>query len=223
MTRMITFASALTLALASGCPSDDDDDEAADDAADDGTEDADDDDADDDAASTDDDAGTTDDGAADSSTGLDLDALYDCEDPMITEARPLVGPGYDPAMGGLVDPQETYIVSATQILVRPEKQQEFFEVASAVSAELDQTDGMVAYALAIEPTCGFSRTISVYRSQEAMIGFVASEAHSIAIQQSGELGITGKVTHWEMSADEFPPTWETAREHLAEIAPFDGY
>jgi hypothetical protein len=211
MTRSITFASCLALALASGCPSDDDD--AADDAADD----------DDDGASTDDGVGTTDDGAAESSTGVDLDALYDCVDPMITEARPLVGPGYDPAMGGLVDPQETYIVSATQILVRPEKQQDFFEVAGQVSAELDETEGMVAYALAIEPTCGFSRTISVYRSQESMIGFVASEAHSIAIQRSDELGITGKVTHWEMSADEFPPTWDDAREHLAEISPFGGY
>jgi quinol monooxygenase YgiN len=221
MTRTITFASCLALALASGCPSDDDDD-AADDAADDDETD-DDDDAADDAASSDDGVATSDDGAAESSTGLDLDALYDCVDPMITEARPLVGPGYDPAMGGLVDPQETYIVSATQILVRPEKQQEFFEVASQVSAELDQSEGMVAYALAIEPTCGFSRTISVYRSQESMIGFVASEAHSMAMQRSNELGITGKVTHWEMSADEFPPTWETAREHLAEIDPFDGY
>ncbi len=211
--KRITTLACLALALASGCANDDGD--AVDDAADD------DDTAGDDAA--DDDATTTDDGADESSTGLDLDALYDCVDPMITEARPLVGPGYDPAMGGLVDPQETYIVSATQILVRPEKQQEFFEVASAVAAELDQSEGMVAYSLAIEPTCGFSRTISVYRSQEAMIGFVASEAHSMAMERSNELGITGKVTHWEMSADEFPPTWDHAREHLAEIAPFDGY
>lgn len=216
MTRTITFASVLALAIASGCASDDDDDDAADDAADDGDDTSGDDAADDDAATTE--------GAGDeSSTGIDLDMLYDCEDANLTEARPLVGPGYDPAMGGLVDPQETYIVSATQILVRPEKQQQFFEVASAVSAELDQSEGMVAYALAIEPTCGFSRTISVYRSEEAMIAFVASEAHSMAIEQSAELGITGKVTHWEMPADEFPPTWDSVREKLAETEPFSGY
>jgi len=127
-------------------------------------------------------------------------------------------------MGGLLEPlQGEYIVSATTILVRPEEQEDFFAVVGEVTAELDQTDGMVAYSLAIEPTCGFSRTLSIYRSEEAMVAFATSQAHAMAIARSTELGITGKVTHWTLSAEEFPPTWEMANEKLAEISPFGGY
>jgi len=229
MTRT-TLASLLTLTLTAlgGCTDDDDDDPAgdgessADDAADDDAAD-DDDSADDDAAETSgDDGGTSDDAAGDdSSTGADIEALYECEDPMILEARPLVGPGYDPAMGGLVDPQETYIVSSTMIYVRPEKAEDFFAEVGRVTAELDQTEGMVAYSLALDSECGFSRTLSVYRSQEAMTAFAGSAPHAMAVVRSNELGVTGKVTHWELPADQFPPTWDMAREKLAEIDPFD--
>jgi quinol monooxygenase YgiN len=235
MTR-ITLASLLTLALAGtgGCADDDDDDDAAgdgteDDAADDAVDDAVDDAADDEAAddaaeTTDDGAGTTDDGAGDeSSTGVDIDALYDCVDPMPIEARPLVGPGYDPEMGGLIDPQETYIVSSTMIYVRPEKQADFFEEVGKVTAELDQSEGMVAYSLALDTECGFSRTLSIYRSQEEMTAFAGSAPHAHAVVRANELGVTGKVTHWELSGAEFPPTWDMAKEKLAEIDPFGNY
>ena len=163
-------------------------------------------------------------GAAGSSsgTGLDVDALYDCVEPNLQEVRPLVGPGYDPG-NGLLDPvQDTYIVSATMIMVRPGKENDFFAVATDVTQSLDAAEGMVAYGLAAEPTCGFQRTLSVYRSTEAMMSFVTSGAHATAIGRANELGITGKVTFWEMPAGDFPPTWTDAATQLAPITPFVG-
>lgn len=209
-----TFA----LAIAGGCEKDDDDDDAAGDGEDSsGAAD----DAADDAAATD--GGSTESGD-ESSTGIDLDQYYDCVETMIVEARPLVGPGYDAEMGGLLEPmQDEYIVSATTLLVRPEEQEDFFAVVAEVTAQLDQTEGMVAYSLALEPTCGFSRTLSIYRSEEAMMSFSTSQAHAMAIARSSELGITGKVTHWTLPASEFPPTWEMANEKLAAEPPFGGY
>src|SRR5262245_12190265 len=124
---MRTRLSLLLLAIASGCATEDD---AADDAADDDADTAsagDTTNAGDDAnpESSDgsaEDSGVTaadsgDDGADESSSGgIDVDALYDCVDPMIITARPFAGPGYDPEMG-LIEPQDTYVISSTQIYV----------------------------------------------------------------------------------------------------------
>jgi hypothetical protein len=160
-------------------------------------------------------------GGDDSSTGVDVDALWECEDEMVADVRVLVGPGYDAAMGGLLEPlQGTYTVSTTKAWVTMEQQAAFLEMSDLVTAELEATPGMVAYGLGIEPSCGFFRTLSIYRSQEDMFGFVFSDAHSEAISRAGELTTTGKTTSWELSADEFPPTWAMADEKLTNVPAF---
>lgn len=177
----------------------------------------------DDAAPTDESTSAEDSAATGESsyTGADIDALWDCVDPMIVEARPLAGPGYDAEMGGLVEPlEDEYIVATTKIIVHEEKQAEFLEVSGTVAEQLEATRGMVAYGLAFEPTCTFFRTLSVYRTQEDMMGFVYSDAHVEAIGRYGEFAVTAKTTAWVLPAEEFPPTWAMADEHLAEIEPF---
>lgn len=197
--------------LGLGCPHDDDEDDAADTSS-----------AEDTSTGVADETTSSDvTTAADtSSTGVDIDALYDCVEPAIQEAKPLSGPGYDPATG-LVEPEQAeYIVSATMILVKPEEQEDFFAVVGQVTAQLDASDGMIGYALAVEPTCGFARTISVWRDAEAMIAFAGSDAHAMAMARTTELAVTGKITHWTLAADAFPPTWTTASEQLAQTDPF---
>jgi hypothetical protein len=157
--------------------------------------------------------------ADESSTGPDADALWDCVEPMVAEVRPLAGPGYDPAMG-LVEPvQDTYVVATTKVWVPQEAQEEFLQLSGTVTQELDATPGMVAYALGVESTCGFFRTLSVYRSEAEMVSFVVSDAHALAMSRYGDLVVTGKTSSWQLAADAFPPTWAMADERLAAEPP----
>lgn len=152
-------------------------------------------------------------------TGVDLDALYACQDPGLFEARPLSGPGYDPSTG-LIDPQAEYLVSSTQILPIPEQQQRFLDLVADVGVQLENQPGFVAYGLAIEPTCGFARTISVWRDETSMLAFVGSGAHATAMAATAEVGVTGRVTSFTVAAADLPISWETAIERIAEVAPF---
>lgn len=159
--------------------------------------------------------------AGDSTTGS-IDALFDCDDAMLTPIGPLVGPGYDEAMGGLLEPvAATYVISTTMALPYDDKVQDFLDMSGQVEAATAEA-GVVAVQLAFEPQCGFFRTLTVWRSPGEMAAFVASPVHAMAIQRSSELVLAGKVTHWELAADEFPPTWDMAKAELVAVSPFGG-
>ncbi|MFO0632702.1 MAG: antibiotic biosynthesis monooxygenase [Nannocystaceae bacterium] len=171
--------------------------------------------------------GASESGASDGSSGAssgadattaDLDALYDCVDPGLVEARPLSGPGFDPATG-LVDAQDSYVVSTTQILPIPEHNDRFLALVAAVGDQLESQPGLVAYALAVEPTCGFARTMSVWRDETSMLAFVGSGAHADAMTQTFEVGVTGRVTHFVATAEQMPISWELAIASIAEVEP----
>lgn len=175
-------------------------------------------------------AGAADDGtsAADSSGsgGPDIAALYDCEEPELMIAQPLAGPGIDPETGALLDPiAGEYIVHTTQILPKSDadSQQAFFGLVGAISAQLMQTPGLVGFSLAVEPNCAFARTLGVWESEEAMYAFVSSGAHLDAMGQTFDVGVTGRVTHWTATAEELPPSWESAVARLSEVDPLGGY
>ena len=144
--------------------------------------------------------------------------LYSCDDAAFSEARPLSGPGYDPMTGFTGTPKATYVVSATQIYVRPEEQNEFFSQVGKVVGQLAETPGLVAYALGSDATCGDSRTIAVWESEDALYEFVGSGAHVAAMQLAPDLSFTGRTTHWDATSEEIGAlTWDKAHEKLAEI------
>lgn len=205
---------------------DDSDDGAADDgAADDGT-------ADEGGATTqqstdgdgggadDDGSGSAMDDAADSTgaedPGPDLDAIYACEGEFVV-GQPLSGPGIDPATGAFVGDAETYVVSTTQLVVRPDDVAVFGEMVGGIAAQLMMTPGLVAISFAGENECGFQRTLSVWEDVGAMYAFTASGAHAEVMPRSGEVADTGKVTHWDQAAADGPPTWELALEKIDEV------
>lgn len=157
-------------------------------------------------------------------TGTEAEASpYDCVDPEFTEFRPLVGPGYNPEDGLVGELQSSYVVHTTQVLVPPEHIEEFIALIQVVGAELEQTEGLIAYALAGETTCGFQRTLGIWRDTESMYNFVFSKAHADAMAKTLDVSITGKVTHWDATPDELPATWEQAMAKLAEVAPSGVY
>lgn len=161
-------------------------------------------------------------GGGDESTGggIDVDALYDCEEPSFQVIQPLSGPGIDPMTGSLVPPmQESYVLHTTQILVRPEKLEDFLALNMPIFEQLGQTEGLVGFALGMEPNCGFSRTMGIWESEQAMLAFVTSGAHLQAMARTTEVSVTGRTTSWTATADEMPLTWEMALAALDGVEP----
>lgn len=147
---------------------------------------------------------------------------YDCVEPELQVGVPLAGPGYDPETG-LIDPQDEYVAHTTQLLVAPEGMAMFEEDIERILAQLMVTPGLVAVSFASEPTCGFVRTLGIWRSQEAMVAFVTSGAHADAMSNGMSYTITGRTTHWTVSSEEVPVPWEVAVERISDVPPLAGY
>lgn len=147
-------------------------------------------------------------------------ALYDCPEDTFEQNRPLVGPGIAPGQGLLGERQASYVVHTTQIYARPEKAQAFMEVVGSVIAQLEETPGLVGYALGTDPACGVARTLGVWASEEAMYRFATSGAHLEAMGQFTDLALTGRVTHWNATPEEVEAlTFDVARQRIATVDP----
>jgi quinol monooxygenase YgiN len=129
--------------------------------------------------------------------------LFDCKSEGFEVSRPLAGPGFDPEQGGLTgELQQSYLVHTTQIFVRPEKVDRFYELAGPVLAQLAETPGLIGYSLAGDKKCGDERTFGVWANEEAMYKFVTTGAHAEAIPHALDVGYTGRVVHWTATAAE---------------------
>lgn len=147
--------------------------------------------------------------------------LFDCEETDFEDDFPLGGPGFDPETGIIGEPQETYLVATTQIYRKPEKAGEFMAAAGPVLSTLNESEGMVAFGIGSSAACGCARTLSVWKSEEAMLSFVASDAHAAAMLQVNDLAYTGRTTHWEVTAEELMELdWDVARAKVEDIEGF---
>ncbi len=151
-------------------------------------------------------------------------ALYDCEE-VDFAGGPLQGPGFDATMGGFIDePEASYVVATTQIYVADAQIEGFLAAFGPVNAELASTEGLVAHAVGTDSTCGVNRTMSVWTSEQAMFAFVGSGAHALAMSQTNEVSLTGRVTHFTATAAEVEALdWEVVRAKLAAVEPSPVY
>ena len=228
----------IAMLAAAGCPAEDDPMPAEDDAADsegsdgadgpdgsdgaDGADGADTDDGATDDGATDD--GATDDGSVDETGGaIDPEELLMCDEELQV-GIPLFGPGIDPETGDVLGDAESYIVSTTQIILRPEAeaQMQFDELVDGVVGQIMMTPGLVGMSFAGEPGCGSARTLTIWEDTAAMYGFTASGAHAEAMTHTYEVGLTGRVVYWEHAAADGPPTWEQALAELSDVGPIPG-
>lgn len=156
------------------------------------------------------------------SSGAGLPAAYACEEKAFVEARPLSGPGYDPAQGGFVGtPKPSYVFSTTQIFVGSDQSQAFLADVGAIVTQLGSTPGLVAVGFGQDAQCGDYRTVSVWESEEDMMAFVNSGAHAKAIVDAPTVSQTGRVTFWTGTADDVKSfTWDVARQRIADVSPF---
>lgn len=147
---------------------------------------------------------------------IDRAALLACESESFEVARALVGPGLD-EQGFVGEPLDSYVIHTTQIVPRPEKQQEFFDQTGAVVTELVEMDGLVAFSLALDNECGDARTLGVWASEEAMYAFVGTKAHVEAMSRTPELSLAGRVAHWSATPEEvLTLDWDAVKARLAE-------
>ena len=151
----------------------------------------------------------------------DFTHLFDCQSEGFDVARPLSGSGFDPAQGGLTGtPRASYIVHTTQIFVRPEQQERFFELIGPVVLQLAETPGLIGYSLASDPKCGDSRTMGVWESEDAIYAFVGSGAHAEAMPHAVDISFTGRTTHWSATAEEVNALdWPAVDAKLRELDP----
>lgn len=149
-----------------------------------------------------------------SPTAASMPSPFDCVDPEFTVVRPLFGRGFNPKKGLLGDPQEHYTVHTTQFMVTPDQVDEFRAFVEVVKPQLEATEGLLAYASAMEPNCGFDRTLAIWTDTESMYKFVFAHPHVEAMAEAASFSTTGKVAHWSVTPDELPVTWEQAMKKL---------
>ena len=152
-----------------------------------------------------------------SSTGTGAPA---CVEDDLAQLGPFGGPGYDATQGGIVGtPLATYVVATTVLSRRPEAASKFLMLATGAIGSANQTDGFVGFVVATSKKCGTARTITVWKSEEAMMTFVTAPAHAACMAASSEVSSTGAFTKWNATPAELPPTFETARAKLVGVTP----
>jgi|JI10StandDraft_1071094.scaffolds.fasta_scaffold92668_4 hypothetical protein len=103
--------------------------------------------------------------------------------------------------------------TALYLLPGPTSRQRFAELIGPIFGAMNANEGLLAQATTYDDVCGVARTFTLWRDRAAMYEFVASDAHVAAVELMAELGHPGSVvTHWEVPAEAFPPSWDDALE-----------
>lgn len=131
------------------------------------------------------------------------------------------GPGADPETGALLAADGRFVVSSTYLALQDDALPRFGELMAPILGELEASPDLVAVRLGVSSSCGTARTLSVWRSVEGMMTFVASDAHAAAVDAVGEVSRGGSVvTHWETTELATVDWDEAARRVAADEGPF---
>lgn len=136
-------------------------------------------------------------------------------------AQPLTGPGL--TMGGelTTDAPGPFTVSTTMLILKEgdaDAQGLFDEHMEVMNEALKTAPGLVALSLSQTIGGSTSRTLSIWESEEAVLNWVTSEAHSEAmVAFADHADPTSAVTSWQLTRKELEaaaPTWDDAKAHL---------
>ncbi len=157
-----------------------------------------------------------------SSAPADDPTVLRCADDDLTDSIAFSGPGWDgTTKRPIKEPRPTYTIATTVFAYhRDEKRKAEFEATLSRFVEAAKlSPGLVGYQIARSAKCGYARTISVWETEDAMMGFVLSGAHSDAMTKVRDVGIDGRTIHWEGPAKELPLSWPAARAKLVPTLP----
>ncbi len=154
-------------------------------------------------------------------TEVDVDALYACDESDFTVTVPFTGPNVDPNDGSFVElTADRYVIHTTHLIYKPESLDEVLELSFDIFADIALRPGFLGMSTAGSERCTNVRTVGVWASEEAMYGFVAGEAHMVAMSRTTAISRTGKVTHFEATPEEVSALdWDVARAKIAGVEP----
>ena len=134
-------------------------------------------------------------------------------------SREFEGPGW--SEGELtLDYDGPFLVAATHARPAAGQSDAFHDHVDAIQETLDGMDvdsGLVGYSLRGEIGGNDNWTLTVWTSEEAMMGFVVSPVHAAAMANADVLLEKGTFTHWEEpDATALPPEWDRVLDSLDE-------
>jgi heme-degrading monooxygenase HmoA len=132
---------------------------------------------------------------------------------------PFEGPGYVLGEGLVGEPRDSYIAATTDLILGddPGAQAAFDTHVAAMKEAIIDQPGFVGMSLGTVIFGNSQRTLTVWESEEAMLAWVVSDTHIAAMEAFAADGMAdpaSKVAQWTLTADEMPPTWAQAREHI---------
>jgi hypothetical protein len=140
-----------------------------------------------------------------------LDALAECTPTDIQVLLPWTGPAFDPATGQLIEPLPDGHVEAVVNGWRrytDEAQALRVQHGTAVANDVFARDGLLGFQSVESAECDISISHTLWRDQEAMMGFVFGPAHAAAMAAADEMHHEAKGAYWTSQARDIAPTWQ---------------
>jgi hypothetical protein len=164
-------------------------------------------------------------GAAESSEGassgvaVDVDMLAACDESDL-DAVPFSGPAFDPETGALIEPLPAGHIVATTVgwpKLDPADVDAVMEASNRVITEqLFTSDGMLGGSFGLSARCNSARTLTIWRDEDALNAFVFSGVHIEMATTKLIHTQAWETTHWTGAAATEPPSWDAARQQLAD-------
>jgi heme-degrading monooxygenase HmoA len=105
-----------------------------------------------------------------------------------------VGAQDGPPAWGELPPDAVVAMTYLRLQDTPEAAARFEQVSGPVNEALMASPGLMGVSIRISASCNTARTMTVWASEEAMMGFVMGEAHVAAIQSTPEVSRGGSIT-----------------------------
>jgi len=164
------------------------------------------------------------DDASEDSTGATVDeadpaTLADCNEADF-EAPFFMGPAFDPTSGVLLEPlPDGHIIATTAGWSKLDQAsgELLGEHSNFVIMDIFQHEGLLGATFGLSETCGAARTLSIWRDEAALMGFVTGTVHATAISEAISSTRAWETTHWTDAAAADVPTWDDARARLASV------
>ncbi len=134
-------------------------------------------------------------------------------------ASPFRGPGYS-SREGVVLPGvgETVWVGITNAQVDRATRRVFDDHTRKVIDGLPASDGFVGYSLRSRILGNEVWTMTVWRDEEALDGFVSSSVHRAAMREGMSPVIRAKFLRFELPSDAVPMSWDEVLVRLDDVA-----
>jgi heme-degrading monooxygenase HmoA len=130
-------------------------------------------------------------------------------------ARPFAGPGYSKKRGvTLPGAGETVTVGITNAQVDGATRKVFDDFTQQTIESLPSNDGFIGYSVRSRVLGNEVWTMTVWRDEAALDGFVGSSTHRAAMRQGLSPVIRAKFLRFAVATSDVPPKWDEVLARL---------